>query len=74
MSGQIGEAFGWAATTWRGHLLPHIVRDRRRDVIAEIGVHWQREGETTHQGWRRAYRRGCRIIRVRVTPAFGARP
>jgi len=65
---------GWAACWPDGGIGPILVIGTvaltRRDACERAGEAWAREGETAMQGWRRAYRQGCRVIRVRVTPVF----
>jgi len=68
------EDYGWAACWPKGTPGPFIIISTasltRRGACESVGKSWQREGETAMQGWRRAYRAGCRVIRVRITPAF----
>lgn len=59
----------WSAA-WVIHptpfILAHTTRSTRAAVIENMGEAWAREGETWRKGWRRAYRAGCRAIKVRV--------
>lgn len=63
-------SFEWAAA-WVVHPTPfvlgHTVRTTRVEVLKFMGATWARDGETWRQGWRRAYREGCRAIRVKVS-------
>ena len=45
----------------------YSVRARRADSQERLGNAWRKEGETIQQGWRRAYRKGWRCIRVKVS-------
>jgi len=69
-----GDEFAWAAAWSNGSPRPFIIasttRDTRSAVVEAIGESWRRGGETPQQGWKRAYRQGCRIIRVRLVHAF----
>lgn len=69
--------YGWAAMWPNGKpkpfILVHTTRSTRRAVCEAVGAMWASEGLTPMQGWRRAYRAGCRVIRVAVTPAFAGR-
>jgi hypothetical protein len=69
------EDHGWAAFWPNGtphpFILVHTTRSTRREACECVGVSWAREGETPMQGWRRAYRDGCRVIRVIVRPHGG---
>lgn len=60
----------WAAVALHGNPRPFIhngsVRSSRADAQEFIGSAWKREGETIAQGWKRAYRRGWRAVRVVV--------
>lgn len=62
--------FAWAAIALQGiprpFLLNSSVRATRAEVQEFIGSVWSYEGETIQQGWRRAYRRGWRAVRVVV--------
>lgn len=44
------------------------IRSSRAGVHETIGMWWAREGETWQQGWRRAYRKGWRAVRVVCAP------
>lgn len=63
----------WACACSDGNPVPfimaHTVRFTRAESQDYIGSVWRRQGETNRQGWRRAYRNGCRCIRVSVAPA-----
>ena len=69
------EDYGWAAywTNSRPHsfILVHTVSNTRRAVCEKVGEVWALPGQTPMQGWKRAYRNGCRCIRV-VVRQFGA--
>lgn len=60
---------GWAAA-WVEHddpfVMAHTTRNTRAAVIEHMGNAWARDGQTWRQGWKRAYREGCRAVRVRV--------
>lgn len=62
--------FAWACVATHGNPRPFIhsnaVRATRVDAQAYIGQAWAREDETERQGWKRAYRRGWRCVRVVV--------
>jgi len=67
---------GWAAF-WlygvpRPFLLVHSTRTTRKASCESVGEMWALPGQTPMQGWRRAYRQGCRVGRVtlRVNPAY----
>jgi hypothetical protein len=66
--------YAWAAAWSNGKPYPFIIVGTvggTRDVPMEhMGAVWRRDGETIRQGWKRAYRQGCRLIRVRVCEAF----
>lgn len=65
------DAFAWAAVAPHGHPTPYIctgaVRRSRSEAAHEIGAVW---ADDPRVGWKRAYRRGYRVIRVRVSAAF----
>lgn len=66
--------YGWACAWTDGRPRPFIIIQTTRSTRSEscecIGTSWKRDGETNMQGWRRAYRQGCRCIRVQVSQAF----
>lgn len=72
------DEFAWACACTDGSPHPFIhensVRTNRRDAQACLGEAWRHEGETVEQGWKRAYRRGWRCIRVLISPAFAEKP
>lgn len=72
------DEFAWACACTQGSPYPFIhensVRRTRCESQCTLGAVWAREGETFMQGWKRAYRRGWRCIRVKISPAFGANP
>jgi hypothetical protein len=78
VSTQYETEFAWAPAWSNGSprpfILPYLTRNTRREACIAFGETWRRKGETPMQGWRRAYRRGARCIRVRIEPAFGTRP
>jgi len=67
------DELAWAAAWSNGSPHPFIitnsVRYTRSAVIEYLGAHWARQDETEGQGWKRAYRQGCRIVRVRIQHA-----
>lgn len=62
----------WPSGTPRAFILANTARDTRRASCEAIGKTWAREGGTEMQGWKRAYRAGCRVGRVtlRLNPAY----
>lgn len=64
------EEVAWAAFATHGSPRPfihvHSVGPYREGVQRYVGKVHAREGETWRQGWRRAYRKGWRAIRVLV--------
>jgi hypothetical protein len=69
------EDYGWAAYWSDGYpspfILVHTVSTTRREACEKVGEVWALHGQTPMQGWKRAYRNGCRCIRVVVRP-FGS--
>lgn len=66
-------AYAWACTyppsyNYACPIANDTVRNRRDLAQAEIGQYFAGLGETAMIGWRRAYRKGFRCTRVRVTP------
>lgn len=63
-------ATAWCAYCTQGRPAPFLhvntVRDRQAPVRDKIGDFWRREGETLQQGWKRAYRAGWRVVKVKV--------
>lgn len=69
--GQISPTWGWACAFPETDFIHEgTVRRVRAEAIERIGHAWARDDETPQQGWRRAYRKGWRCIRVTITP-FG---
>ena len=72
------DEFAWAAawSNWspRPFIIASSIRDTRSSVVEDIGAHWMRDGQTPQQGWKRAYREGCRIVRVRIQHAIEGAP
>ncbi|TAV89272.1 hypothetical protein [Rhizobium leguminosarum] len=71
------EDHGWAAYWSNGKprlfILVHTASSTRKEVCIKVGAVWKHAGETDMQGWRRAYREGCRTTRIVVRP-FGGTP
>jgi hypothetical protein len=71
MGTEYRDEFTWAAAWSNGSPRPFIltstVNSLRSKIVEDIGSIFKRDGETARQGWKRAYRMGCRIIRVRVS-------
>lgn len=44
-----------------------LIRNRRDQIVDAMGAAWRRDNESVRQGWKRAYRHGWRIKRVRIT-------
>jgi hypothetical protein len=70
MNEPIEPEFCWAAFCTFGvprpFILPSGVRSHAALVREHLGEVWAQDGETPSQGWRRAYRAGWRVIRVKV--------
>jgi len=68
-------AMAWsdASDAARPFIVVSTVALTRKDVIANVGQQFARNGEPPREGWRRAYRQGARAIRVAVSPAFDAK-
>jgi hypothetical protein len=67
----IRQTAAWAAQApdWASpprYLSPNTVRRTRADAQAASGEVWAESGETPAEGWKRAYRAGWRVVRVRV--------
>lgn len=62
-----GTFSAWVIVSYR-FKYPYIITDslryRRRESQAIVGAWYQKDGETLAQGWRRAYRMGCRCRTV----------
>lgn len=59
---------GWAAQWYpeEGPVI-HTVRHTRKEVIEYMADVWRYDTDaTTAQSWQRAYRRGCRVVRVEI--------
>lgn len=71
------EDYGWAAYWSNGKprpfILVHTASSTRKEVCIKVGAVWKHAGESDMQGWRRAYREGCRTTRIVVRP-FGDKP
>lgn len=63
----------WAALCTDGHPRPFInpynIKAYRFDVMKEMGEALAHPGEDWRTGWRRAYRKGWRAVRVKVVLA-----
>jgi len=75
----MAETFGWAVLFpdepgWYGSGQPSIwtVRATRHDAMIAFAETWARNGEDAPHAWKRAYRKGWRLARVSITPAFRA--
>jgi hypothetical protein len=68
---EIRPEVAWACFCTNGSPYPFIhnntVRSMREDSQKYLGEAWAHSGETWQQGWRRAYRRGWRCIKVTVS-------
>ena len=68
------DEFAWAAAWSNGSprpfIIPSSIRDTKSAVVEHMGQLWARQDETERQGWKRAYRKGCRIVRVRIQHAI----
>lgn len=70
--------FGWAVLIpdrqgWYAPGSPSIwtVRATRNLAMDAFAETWALEGEDASHAWKRAYRKGWRLSRVSITPAFG---
>lgn len=73
---EIETAFAWAAVApncGRPQIEPSVVRARAAEVRKHIGGIFRRSDEPSPWGWRRAYSRGWRVVRVQISPAFAER-
>lgn len=66
-------AMAWSNAEPRPFIAMATVAFSRKEIVENVGRQFARNGETPQQGWQRAYRRGARIIRVMVSPAFDAK-
>lgn len=70
MTNPIEPVTAWAAVCTTGSPRPFIHADTVHDLAADargvIGSAWRRFGETRQQGWKRAYRKGWRVVRVEI--------
>jgi len=69
---EIQDETAWAAVATQGSPRPFLhggsVKMRREDVLRRIGGSWSKEGDASwRNGWRRAYRAGWRVVKVRVS-------
>lgn len=62
--------FAWAPAWTNGSprpfILVHHIKTTRREACEAMGASWKHPWETDMEGWRRAYRKGARCIRVSV--------
>ncbi len=72
---RFGTEYGWACAWLNGRprpfIMAHTTSRTRTDAQTIIGRAWKRPGEDWRAGWKRAYREGCRCIRVSVSPSHG---
>lgn len=61
----------WSNGKPRPFIMAHTTESTRSASQEHLGKVWIKEGETIQEGWKRAYRKGVRCIRVKVLPAFG---
>lgn len=61
----------WGVTWEYGWVNPprmFEVSFQRATLQQRVGTSWTRNGETWQQGWKRAYRRGCRTVKISLAP------
>lgn len=71
-AGRVEPVYGWAAVCPNGGrpIIEGSTVFARSFYVREMIGNVFRKGDETHvRGWRRAYRRGWRVIRVQISPA-----
>jgi hypothetical protein len=73
--GDVKPVFGWGALALHGDPYPFLlassVKATRQETQRHMASAWSIEGDTYwQQGWKRAYRKGWRTVRVKIEPAF----
>ncbi len=57
----------WPNGSPKPFIIVHSTWPSRLWSQSVVGQEWAHIGETERQGWKRAYRAGCRCVRVTVT-------
>lgn len=73
--GVVKPVFAWGALALHGNPYPFIltgsVKPTREDTQRYMADAWALPAHTIwQQGWKRAYRKGWRAVRVKIEPAF----